>query len=397
MSPRPRESRASWRRRVETPVTQPKGPPATTIDACPTPQKVTQIAAEVPTFSLVDQDVNSTPAEYKCQGHDWFAIFNKHVPRKLDVSILHTLEHDSAVCCVSISVDGKYIATGCDRTAQIFDVQTGQKAVTLNDNLAECEGLCYIRSVRFSPDGQYLATGAEDQLIRICDIANKKIVNRLKGHKGDIYTLDFTGDGTRLASGSNDNTARLWDMKTGECLYTFPLWTCVAAVTVSANGKFLAAGSTNGAVAVWDTEMHALFTFLEAHDDGVFSVVFGPGGHELLSGSLDKTIKLWELNGLRPLSISGCSSRGVCKTTFKGHKDYVISVALSSDGQWIVSGSKDRTVQFWDPKDGQPQFMLQGHGNSGIRSPFPRASFVVCFLFLLFAFLFCLLRQLTRF
>jgi glucose repression regulatory protein TUP1 len=46
-------------------------------------------------------------------------------------------------------------------------------------------------------------------------------------------------------------------------------------------------------------------------------------------------------------------------------KDYVLSVAVSPDGAWVVSGSKDRGVQFWNPRDAQTQLMLQGHKNSG--------------------------------
>ena len=46
-------------------------------------------------------------------------------------------------------------------------------------------------------------------------------------------------------------------------------------------------------------------------------------------------------------------------------QDYVLSVAVSPDGNWVVSGSKDRGVQFWDPKSGLTQLMLQGHKNSG--------------------------------
>lgn len=48
------------------------------------------------------------------------------------------------------------------------------------------------------------------------------------------------------------------------------------------------------------------------------------------------------------------------------HKDFVLSVAFSPDGNWMVSGSKDRTVQFWDPRNGMTQLMLQGHKNSGM-------------------------------
>src|SRR5271170_2055933 len=329
-----------------------------------------------PVYSLVDQDLDSTPTNYKRQGEDWFAIFNHNVPRLLDVSILHTFEHPSVVCCVRFSADGKYIATGCNKSAQIFDVKTGAKVVTLVDENAEREGDLYIRSVCFSPDGRYLATGAEDKIIRIWDIQRKKIKNQFLGHEQDIYSLDFSRDGTRLASGSGDRTARLWDMETGQNLLTLSIEDGVTTVAVSPDGKFLAAGSLDRAVRVWDTEKGSLVERLEGHKDSVYSVAFSPSGLELLSGSLDKTIKLWELTAPRTTgSMYPAAPRaGTCKTTFVGHKDFVLSVALSPDGKWVVSGSKDRGVQFWNPVDGQPQFMLQGHKNSGTSRTISRMS-----------------------
>jgi WD40 repeat protein len=49
----------------------------------------------------------------------------------------------------------------------------------------------------------------------------------------------------------------------------------------------------------------------------------------------------------------------------------VLSVCLTPDGQWVMSGSKDRGVQFWDPVTGNAQMMLQGHKNSGKTQPIP--------------------------
>ena len=117
--------------------------------------------------NLADLDPERIPASQKKEGSDWFALFNPRVPRVLDVDLVHTLDHHSVVCCVRFSQDGKYVATGCNRSAQIFDVATGHKVTTLLDESVDREGDLYIRSVCFSPDGRFLATGAEDKLIRV--------------------------------------------------------------------------------------------------------------------------------------------------------------------------------------------------------------------------------------
>ena len=173
-----------------------------------------------PSPSLLDQQLESTPANYRREGEDWFAIFNRDVPRQLDIRLLHTFQHDSPVTCVRFSPNGRYIATCCKRTAQIFDVETGDKVVTLN-NPAEPTGDSYVRSVCFPLDGRYLAVALEidpnvlrkDNPIRLWDIARKKVSTIFVGHEADIYSLDISRDGQRLASSSGDRTARFWDGK----------------------------------------------------------------------------------------------------------------------------------------------------------------------------------------
>ncbi|KAF7727927.1 proteinral transcription repressor [Apophysomyces ossiformis] len=323
---------------------------------------------------LADVDPESVPPNMKIEGHDWFALFNPKTSRQLNVELLHSLDHASVVCCVKFSADGRYLAAGCNRSTFIYDVATAQRICVLQDENVPNDGDLYIRSVCFSPDGMYLATGAEDKQIRIWDIAKNRIRNILSGHEQDIYSLDFSRDGRIIVSGSGDRTARIWSMIDGQCLHTLRIKDMeqkdpgVTSVAISPDGRFVAAGSLDKMVRVWDAHSGVLLERLEGHKDSVYSVAFMPDGKTLVSGSLDKTLKLWQLgtNEGRGYGAERDRSKGPCKMTFTGHKDFVLSVACTPDGNWVVSGSKDRGVQFWDPRTGQTQFMLQGHKNSVI-------------------------------
>jgi glucose repression regulatory protein TUP1 len=335
----------------------------------PTPPNQSLVRADRPGNMLANWDPADLPASQKREGSDWYAVFNPEVQRVLDVDLVHHLNHDSVVCCVRFSRDGKYLATGCNRSAQIFDVTTGQNVATLQDENVDKDGDLYIRSVCFSPDGKYLATGAEDKQIRVWDIAARTIKHIFSGHEQDIYSLDFAGNGRYIASGSGDKTVRLWDILDGKLVYTLSIEDGVTTVAMSPDGHYVAAGSLDKSVRVWDTTTGYLVERLEnpdGHKDSVYSVAFAPNGRDLVSGSLDKTIKLWELTVPRGMHPHSGVKGGKCIRTFEGHKDFVLSVCLTPDGQWVMSGSKDRGVQFWDPVTGNAQMMLQGHKNSVI-------------------------------
>jgi general transcriptional corepressor TUP1 len=200
----------------------------------------------------------------------------------------------------------------------------------------------------------------------VWDIQSRSIRNQFSGHEQDIYSLDFAKDGRTIASGSGDRTVRLWDIEQGVNTLTLTIEDGVTTVAISPDTQYVAAGSLDKSVRVWSIPDAVLVERLEGadgHKDSVYSVAFSPTGKELVSGSLDRTIKMWELSTSR----GGAGSRGgKCVRTFEGHRDFVLSVALTPDSHWVLSGSKDRGVQFWDPRTGTTQLMLQGHKNSVI-------------------------------
>ncbi|KAL9108937.1 MAG: hypothetical protein Q9227_006333 [Pyrenula ochraceoflavens] len=263
------------------------------------------------------------PDHLKRQGEDWHAVFNPEIPRVLDVNLVHHLVHESVVCCVRFSHDGKYVATGSNRSAQIFDVQTGQQISQLIDDSVDKDGDLYIRSVCFSPDGRYLATGAEDKLIRVWDINSRRIKHTFAGHEQDIYSLDFAKNGRHIASGSGDKTVRLWDIEAAQQVLTLSIEDGVTTVAISPDGRYVAAGSLDRSVRVWDSTSGYLVERLEGpegHQDSVYSVAFAPNGRDLVSGSLDKTIKMWELTQPRGMLPGSGPKGGKCVRTFEGHK-----------------------------------------------------------------------------
>jgi glucose repression regulatory protein TUP1 len=227
---------------------------------------------------------------------------------------------------VRFSADGAYVATGCNREAQIFDVLTGQRVCVLQDETADPAGDLYIRAVVFSPDGKYLATGAEDKLIRIWDIANRKIKHTFTGHEQDIYSLDYSANGRMIASGSGDRSVRLWDVERGEHMMSLAIEDGVTTVAISPDTRYVAAGSLDKSVRVWDINTGYLVERLEGeegHKDSVYSVAFSPNGKDLVSGSLDKTVKMWELlapRGGAQVHNSVGPGGGRCVRTFEGHK-----------------------------------------------------------------------------
>lgn len=338
-------------------------------------------------------DITRVPSNQKKEGSDWFVYFNPRVPRVLDVDLVHTLEHNSVVCCVRFSHDGKYLATGCNRSAQIFDVGTGKKVTILQDESVERGGDLYIRSVCFSPDGRYLATGAEDKQIRVWDINTRTIKHLFRGHEQDIYSLDFSKNGRYIASGSGDRTVRIWDMETGNSTITLTIEDGVTTVAISPDSKLVAAGSLDNCIRIWEISSGRLIERLEGsdrppaaegpdgvaehepphehnegHRDSVYSVAFTSNGTGLISGSLDKTVKMWSLQSGSVVQSGSLTKPEARLKSFEGHEDFVLSVAQTPDayGPWVISGSKDRRVQFWDPRTNQIQLMLQGHKNSVI-------------------------------
>ena len=121
----------------------------------------------------------------------------------------------------------------------------------------------------------------------------------------------------------------MWDIPENRQIVNLGIEDGVTTVAISPNGEYVAAGSLDKSVRVWDIRTETLIARLDGidgHKDSVYSVAFGPDGESLVSGSLDKTIKMWQLSPDTRALMGGQMTRGGrLQRTFEGHKVCVCS------------------------------------------------------------------------
>jgi WD40 repeat protein len=300
--------------------------------------------------------------------------------------------HQDEVRSVAISPDGQTIVSGSqDGTAKLWS-RDGHELLTFNGHQAS------VTSVVFSSDGQTIVSGSGDGTVKLWNREGRELLT-LDGHKRVITSVAISPDGQTIVAGSWDHTVKLWSRDGRELMPLKGHQYVVSSVAFSPDGQTIVSGSWDHTVKLWSREGRELLT-LKGHKYLVNSVAFSPDGQTVVSGSTDRSVKLWSrdrssiLDGRELLTLShqapvhsvafspdgqtivsaGGSKGGTVKLwsrdgrelpTLKGHQDWVTSVAISSDGQTIASGSEDGIVKLWS-RDGRELLTLNRVGNGTI-------------------------------
>ncbi|KAG8780840.1 hypothetical protein FRC12_022522 [Ceratobasidium sp. 428] len=261
--------------------------------------------------------------------------------------------HTDYVISVACSYNGHVTSGGTDRTLRIWDAHTG-KAVgePMRGNTSS------VYCVAYSPDGAYLISGCSDGTIRIWNVHTQQMVwESIDAHTMYISSVSYSPDGARFISCSGDGTIRTWDAHTGHMLGQLSaseLRFDVSSAVYSPCGKRIASGSVNGrTLCIWNAYIKDAW---EGHISMGNSIACSSNGAYIASGSSDKTARVWNTYTGKMMG-----------QPLEGHTGSICAVACSPDGASIASGSDDTTIRIWDVQSGhmigRP---LQGHTDSVI-------------------------------
>ena len=246
---------------------------------------------------------------------------------------------------VKFSPDGETLATS-DSTGHIYlwKVADGRQILRIGNQQSWLP-----RPLDFSPDGQILAGGGELRIM-LWSVKTGECLKELAGHDRAIRSVQFSSSGKFLASASEDQTVKVWNALTGECLQTLKGHTSwVHSVAFSPDEETLASGSSDRAIKLWQLSTGECFGSLIGHVDRVRSVRFSPDGKTLASGSEDQTIKLWDILTQQ------------CSNTLYGHTAQIRSVVFSPNGNFLSSCGEDQTIRVWNVETGGCLKILQEH------------------------------------
>lgn len=135
-------------------------------------------------------------------------------------------------------------------------------------------------------------------IFQVWEIASKKVLAAFKGHAGAVQSLDLSPDGNILVTGSNDCSVRIWNMRDGSSKVLSTEGNIFTLVRFTPNGCYVAASNMDRFLRIWDVRSGQLVGKWNGHQAGIRSVAISPDGEELVSGSWGGAIKSWDISSL---------------------------------------------------------------------------------------------------
>lgn len=256
--------------------------------------------------------------------------------------------HDDAVRSIVFAPGtNTFFTTGSDGKILKWQLEDRQNSVIIENNMVN-------RVLEVSNDGKWLACGTDGLGIQVFNISSSASQPRvLNGTDNRIRTLDFLPDNNRMVSAGTSNEIFLWNLTSGNSQQFATVTSPIQILSVSADGKWLAGGTREGQIIVWDmnnpSDQYLLF---EEKGNQVLALSYSPDGKWLASGDLRGNVKIWDIQ------------KKTLVDNLRGHRARITDLKFSPEGDILASASNDGSVRLWETADLNNQPIVLS-GNSG--------------------------------
>ena len=255
--------------------------------------------------------------------------------------------HKNAVLAVAFASNGNLVSGAADRDAVVWHLKPAWKLErVIGTGDVNSPIIDRVNVVKFSPDGNLLATGGGEPTrggeIRLWQTGTGRLAQSFTNvHSDAVFGLDFSPDGNYLASGAADKFARVIDLSTGKIVRQFEGHTHhVLGVSWERNERTLATAGADNVIKVWDFTKGERKKNIGGFDKEVTSISFVGYTDQALAASGDGKVRLVREDGSEVRS-------------FSGDNDFVESAAVTPDGKIVVAGGQDGTLRVWDGTNGK--------------------------------------------
>ena len=241
--------------------------------------------------------------------------------------------HTDWVTGVAHLPDGRRIITCSDDSSlRLWEIESGTQ---IGDDWRD-GGREGVWSIALSPNSKTVASGGRDGKVRLWDVETKKVVAKWTGHADIVRSLCWSADGDLMVTGSYDGTMRVWHVESGDTVLG-PIQTghvFMSVVIYSPDTTKIATGGWHDALKIWDAKTGNLLSTIK-HDYQVYTLAWTSDQKKLITGSYP-SIRIFNTATWQQIAI------------LEGHTDHVFSLSLFQNDRFLVSGSYDKTARLWD-------------------------------------------------
>ncbi|KAK3939540.1 WD40-repeat-containing domain protein [Diplogelasinospora grovesii] len=273
-----------------------------------------------------------------------------------DFNMIHTLSiSQSDIDFVTINKSGEWLAFGASKLGQLLVWEWQSESYILKQQ----GHFDAMNSLVYSPDGQRIVTTADDGKIKVWDIESGFCVVTFTEHTSGVTACEFAKKGNVLFTSSLDGSIRAWDLIRYRNFRTFtaPERLSFSCMAVDPSGEVVAAGSIDSFdIHIWSVQTGQLLDRLSGHEGPVSSLAFAPNGGLLVSGSWDRTARIWSI-----------FNRTQTSEPLQLDSD-ILDIAFRPDSLQIAISTLDGQLSFWAVSEAEQVAGLDGrHDVSGGR------------------------------